>query len=123
MKTQFYSVAIAILALAATTQSATANSKLVERSKSIDKLYETVTFEDKHALNTEAGVTFEKWMTDETFWHLNTKSEIEDEVQTLNKLVLEPWMSSDETFKIQQIEKQSKLEKWMLDNKLWRFEI
>lgn len=122
MKTQILSIAMALGALAATTQQATANNKLVERNKAVEKMYNIVTFEEKESLNKEADLTFENWMTDASYWHLDSETNSTTEEPKLEALTLEPWMSSDQAFKIAQVETKKSLENWMTDNKLWRFE-
>jgi len=121
MKTQILSIAMALGALAATTQQATANNKLVERNKAVEKMYNIVTFEEKESLNKEADLTFENWMTDASYWHLDSETNSTTEEPKLEALTLEPWMSSDKAFKIAQVETKKSLENWMTDNKLWRF--
>jgi hypothetical protein len=122
MKTQILSIAMALGALAATTQQATANNKLVERNKAVEKMYNIVTFEEKESLNKEADLTFENWMTDASYWHLDSETNSTTGEPKLEALTLEPWMSSDKAFKIAQVETKKSLENWMTDNKLWRFE-
>ncbi len=121
MKTQILSIAMALGALAATTQ-ATANNKPVERNKAVEKMYNTVTFEEKESLNKESDLSVENWMTDASYWHLDSETNSSTQYLKLEALTLEPWMSSDKAFKIAQVETKNSFEKWMMDNKLWRFE-
>jgi hypothetical protein len=122
MKTQILSVAIALGTWVATTQAVTANNKLVERNKAIEKVYEVVNSEEKETLKIEAELTFENWMTNASFWHLESNVHEENVVPNLEPLKLEPWMSSDEAFKFNQIKTEKTVENWMTNNKLWRFE-
>lgn len=122
MKTQILSIAMALGALAATTQQTTANNKLVERNKAAEKMNITINLEENESLKQEVDLTFENWMTDASFWRLSSEPNSSTEEPRLNALTLEPWMSSDEAFKIALVEKQQ-IEKWMTDNKLWRFEL
>lgn len=122
MKTQILSVAIALGTWVATTQAVTANNKLVEKNKAIEKVYEVVNSEEKETLKIEAELTFENWMTNASFWHLESNVHEKNVVPNLEPLKLEPWMSSDEAFKFNQIKTEKTVENWMTNNKLWRFE-
>jgi hypothetical protein len=122
MKTQILSVAIALGTWVATTQAVTANNKLVEKNKAIEKVYEVVNSEEKETLKIEAELTFENWMTNASFWHLESNVHEKNVVPNLEPLKLETWMSSDEAFKFNQIKTEKTVENWMTNNKLWRFE-
>ena len=66
---------------------------------------------------TETSLQLENWMTDKTFWNINSTTTIAVEAEA--GLEMESWMTNNSAWEVNQAETNLQLEDWMTNDSTW----